>query len=91
MYFVFNLATGVWRAFVTMLLWNWFIAAPFNLPVLNLIMAYVMVMLAMLFTAQVPLTFTKPTYEDKVIRGAVCIMWPAFVLLIGWILTFFGN
>lgn len=84
--FVFGLCAGVWRAYVMMVLWNWFIAAPFNLPILNLALAYVLVMVALLFTSNVPLNFKEQTTQDKVIRNVVLIVWPASALLFGWII-----
>lgn len=89
--FIIGLAAGVWRSFVLMVLWNWFIAAPFNAPVVNLAMAYVMVMVAMLLTAQVPINFKDQTMQDKVTHTVILFVWPATALLIGWIIHLFGN
>lgn len=84
--FIFGLAAGVWRAFVMMVLWNWFIAAPFNLPILNLALAYVLVMVSLLLTSNVPINFKEQTTQDKVIRNVVVIVWPTMTLFIGWII-----
>lgn len=75
----------LFQGFVLTKLWFWFVV-PVGLPNINFIEAVGIVMIVDFLTSQY---IPKNNDEDRISAFLYSIMGPLFILLIGWIITWF--
>ena len=85
--FPFLLAfSAIWRGYVLSILWGWFIVPLFGLPALSIPFAIGFSLIVGYMTHQATKTEDEPSWGTLTAHAALL---PAFILLIGWIVTKF--
>ena len=81
----------IWNGFVLSKIWGWFAVSTFSLPTINLTQAMGLSLIASFLTHQHDKGESKYKSEtDKVLFSLyLTVITPAFILLIGWIVTLF--
>ena len=78
----------LWNGFVVTILWWWFVVTYFDVLPLSLPQAIGLGLVALLFSRSK--LYIKDEYqEQKSLRIALAFLEPAFILLIGWVVTWF--
>lgn len=80
--------TSMWRGYVLMVLWRWFMVPAFHLPSLTLTLAIGLSLIVGYLTHHTP---TKDDDDSPDFGRLVCLalIYPAFALLVGWLVTLF--
>lgn len=79
-----SIALAPWWAFVTSVLWGWFVAGTFGLPALGWAEAYgLRLVLVMLVGGRVPRN--DDPVEAAIMALLAAVVYPAVALLAGWI------
>jgi cytochrome bd-type quinol oxidase subunit 1 len=79
--------TSMWRGYVLMVLWRWFIVPAFHLPPLTLTLAIGLSLIVGYLTHQAPTTKDEsPAFGRSVL---LALIFPAIALLVGWLVTLF--
>lgn len=85
---------SIYRCFVISVLWNWFLPRLFNLPEINVIQSFVLVMILQLMLPTGHLKNdlvdeSKTKFLEKYGKLISFYLSPAIALLIGWIVKNF--
>ena len=67
------------------LLWRWFVASTFNLPEVNAVQAYGIMLLINFLRGGIPSEYTSATLEHHLVRSST-VLTP---LILGWLLHVF--
>ncbi len=67
------------------LLWRWFVASTFNLPEVNAVQAYGIMLLINFLRGGIPSEYTSATLERHLVRSSAILM----PLFLGWIIHSF--
>ena len=83
---------SIWRGFVFMKLWAWFIVPVFHLPMLTIVIAIGVSMVVSFLTyhsTNIDRNDTRSSSEKFTTDIAATIMYPATFLFLGWIVQMF--
>lgn len=83
--------SAIWRGYVLSILWAWFVVPIFGLPALSIPIAIGIGLVVGFMTYQFHNYVEReqtPT-EAMARAGAAALLYPAFVLFVGWVVTFF--
>jgi hypothetical protein len=78
--------TAIWRGYVLSILWGWFAVPAFGLPTLSIPLAIGLALIVGYLTADSTLERKRQGFGAAM---AVSLLGPAFVLLVGWIVSRF--
>jgi hypothetical protein len=78
--------SSIWRGFVLSILWGWFMVPLFGLPALNIPFAIGIALVVGFLTHQSSNENEKTDWGNSI---TMAVMYPALILLVGWVVTFF--
>jgi hypothetical protein len=85
-----SLLSHILNGFALTVLWGWFIVPVFGLPVLAIVPAIGLALVAGFLTHQVVKTPTGESLSDTLVKClTISLSKPILFLLIGWIVTLF--
>jgi hypothetical protein len=80
----------MWQGFVLQVMWSWFVVPPFGLPELTITQCIGLMMTVHFLAGRSGLKKSKNESDDEWERDlAISAIGPAFILLMGWIVTWF--